>query len=156
MATSTAARVPAAWVQLLRTHAGLTRAMDANLRTRHGLTINDYEVLLALAAAPDRRLRRVDLAEQVLLTQSGVTRLLQGLEASGLVRRASCDTDGRVVYARLTEAGRRKLRAAARTHVGDIERLFVARLSEAELATLERLLARFTEGDGAGGCGEEP
>ena len=155
MGTSTVASVPAAWIQLLRTHAALTRTMDANLRTRHGLTINGYEVLLALAAAPDRRLRRVDLAEQVLLTQSGITRLLQGLETSGLVERASCDSDGRVVYARLTDAGYRKLRAAARTHVGDIQRLFSARLSGEEVETLERLLGRFADGHGAGRCGEE-
>ena len=147
--TATASRVPAAWVQLLRTQAELTRAMDANLRAEHGLTINDYEVMLALSRAPDGRMRRVDLAEHVLLTQSGITRLLAGLEEAGLVRRADCPTDGRVVYAELTEAGRRRLRAAARTHVRDIEQLFAERLSSEELATLESILERFAgPGDG--------
>ena len=135
--------MPAAWVQLLRTHAALTGAMDANLRAEHDLTINDYEVLLALSQAPERRMRRVDLADHVLLTQSGITRLLQGLEDAGLVRRADCPTDGRVVYAELTDAGRQRLRAAARTHVRDIEELFAAHLSADELATLERILGRF-------------
>ena len=82
--------VPRAWVALLRAHATLTREMDANLQAEHQLTINDYEVLLALARAPERKMRRVDLAGQVLLTQSGITRLLQGLERAGLVERADC------------------------------------------------------------------
>jgi DNA-binding MarR family transcriptional regulator len=85
----------------------------------------------------------VDLAEHVLLTQSGITRLLAGLEDSGLVRRADCPTDGRVVYAELTPAGRERLRAAARTHVRDIEELFAARLSREELDKLEAILERF-------------
>ena len=117
--------------------------MDANLRAEHGLTINDYEVLLALSRAPDRRMRRVDLADQVLLTQSGITRLLHGLEEAGLVCRADCPTDRRVVYAELTDGGHERLRAAAKTHVRDIEQLFAARLSGEELATLEGILARF-------------
>jgi DNA-binding MarR family transcriptional regulator len=117
--------------------------MDANLRAEHGLTINDYEVLLALSGAPERRMRRVDLADHVLLTQSGMTRLLHGLEEAGLVCRADCPTDRRVVYAELTDAGHERLRAAARTHVRDIEELFAARLSGEELATLEGILERF-------------
>src|SRR4051794_23715314 len=89
--------VPPAWLRLLRAHATLTRRMDANLQAAHGLTINDYEVLLALARADDCRMRRVDLAGHVLLTQSGITRLLHGLERVGLVERADCETDRRVV-----------------------------------------------------------
>ena len=77
-------------------HAIMTRKLNAQLVTDHGLTINDYEVLFRLARAPDRRLRRVDLAEQVLLTPSGITRLLDGLERYGYVDRASCATDRRV------------------------------------------------------------
>ena len=151
--TTTANRVPAAWVQLLRTQAELTRAMDANLRAEHGLTINDYEVLLALSRAPERRMRRVDLADQVLLTQSGITRLLHGLEEGGLVRRADCASDGRVVYAELTDEGAERLHAAARTHVRDIEELFAARLSAEDLATLETILERFA-GDADGSACE--
>ena len=87
-------------------------------------------------------MRRVDLAESVLLTASGITRLLEGLERSGLVERVLCDTDRRVVYARLTDAGAEKLRAAGRTHVAGIESLFVGRYSDEELATLSSLLSR--------------
>jgi DNA-binding MarR family transcriptional regulator len=127
--------------------------MDAHLLADHGLTINDYEVLLALAHADDRRMRRVDLAERVLLTQSGITRLLQGLENAGLVERAACPTDGRVVYAQLTDAGYGRLREASRTHLDDIRSLFGARFSDEELDTLGELLGRLLEGElPAGDC----
>ena len=131
-----------AWIRFLRAHAALTRELSADLVAEHGLTLNDYEVLLHLARAPEKRMRRVDLAESILLTASGITRLLEGLERSGLVARELCDTDRRVVYARLTEAGAQKLREAGRTHVAGIESLFVGRYSDEELATLSSLLSR--------------
>ena len=131
-----------AWIRFLRAHAALTRELSADLVAEHGLTLNDYEVLLHLARAPGKRMRRVDLAESILLTASGITRLLEGLERSGLVARELCDTDRRVVYARLTEAGAEKLREAGRTHVAGIESLFVGRYSDEELATLSSLLSR--------------
>jgi DNA-binding MarR family transcriptional regulator len=134
--------VPPAWLRLLRAHATLTRRMDANLQRAHDLTINDFEVLLALARAEDRRMRRVDLAGHVLLTQSGITRLLQGLERAGLVERAGCPTDGRVVYAQLTDRGHERLREAASTHLDDIRSLFAARFSPDELDVLGALLGR--------------
>src|SRR5438067_2295591 len=74
-----------AFASLLRSHSALTRALNAQLVGDHGLTINDYEVMLLLARAPERRLRRVDLAASVLLTASGITRLLDGLERAGYV-----------------------------------------------------------------------
>ena len=131
-----------AWIRFLRAHAALTRELSADLVAEHGLTLNDYEVLLHLARAPEKRMRRVDLAESILLTASGITRLLEGLERSGLVARELCDTDRRVVYARLTDAGAEKLREAGRTHVAGIESLFVGRYSDEELATLSSLLSR--------------
>jgi len=106
-----------AFTALLRAHAATTREFNADLVADHGLTINDYEVMLRLAHAPDRRLRRVDLAEEVFLTPSGITRLLAGLEHSGWVERVSCASDARVTYAQLTEEGLEKLRAAAKSHV---------------------------------------
>jgi len=145
--------VPAAWIALLRAHATLTRQMDANLQAEHELTINDYEVLLALARAPDRRMRRVDLAGHVLLTQSGITRLLQGLERAGLVERADCPTDGRVVYAQLTDDGYERLREASRTHLDDIRSLFAARFSGGELESLDDLLGRVLDGEADADCG---
>jgi DNA-binding MarR family transcriptional regulator len=135
-----------AFAALLRAHAAATRNLSAQLSADHGLTLSDYEVLLRLARAPDRRMRRVDLAEQVLLTASGVTRLLDGLERSGYVERASCASDRRVVYAVLTEDGLETLRAASHTHLAQIETLFRARLDETELDDLTALLGRLEDG----------
>src|SRR5919198_1835141 len=106
-----------AFIALVRAHAAAIRQLNAQLTRDHGLTINDYEVLLRLARAEDRRMRRVDLAAEVLLTASGITRLLAGLERNGYVERAACESDARVTYAQLTEEGRVKLRAASKTHL---------------------------------------
>jgi DNA-binding MarR family transcriptional regulator len=134
------------FVALVRAHAAATRKLSAELSADHGLTLSDYEVLLRLSRAEDRRMRRVDLAEQVLLTASGVTRLLDGLERSGFVERASCSSDRRVVYAVLTEDGLEKLRIASHTHLAQIETLFRTRLDESELDDLTALLARLEDG----------
>jgi DNA-binding MarR family transcriptional regulator len=106
------------------------------------LTINDYEVLLHLAHAPDRMMRRVDLARSVLLTPSGITRLLEGLERCGYVERAKCESDARVTYARLTDRGHAKLSEASVTHVEEIRTHFAERFSENELDALAGLLSR--------------
>jgi DNA-binding MarR family transcriptional regulator len=136
-----------AFAALLRAHAAATRRLSAHLSADHGLTLSDYEVLLRLARAPDRRMRRVDLAEQVLLTASGITRLLDGLEQSGFVERAACDSDRRVVYAVLTDAGLDKLREASRSHLDQIDTLFRASLDDEELDQLTSLLTHIGEGE---------
>jgi DNA-binding MarR family transcriptional regulator len=136
----------AAWVAFLRGHAALTRELNAQLVADHGLTMNDYEVLLRLSHASDRRLKRVELAQSVLLTPSGITRLLDGLEAAGWVEKASCAGDARITYAVLTDAGAEKLRTAAASHLADIDRVFAGRFDDAELETLAALLGRI---DGA-------
>jgi DNA-binding MarR family transcriptional regulator len=122
-----------------------TKQLNAQLVADHGLTLSDYGVLLQLAWAPERRLRRVDLAEKILLTASGITRLLDGLERSGFVERAACDTDRRVVYAVLTDRGLTKLREAAATHVEQIESLFGRRFEANELEMLVTLLGKLGE-----------
>jgi DNA-binding MarR family transcriptional regulator len=132
----------AAWGGLLRSHATLTRAMNAQLVVEHGLTLSDYDVLVHLANAPERRMRRVDLANSVLLTASGITRLLDRLEAEGWVCKESCKSDARVTWAVLTDAGHEKLVEAAQTHHADIARLFTDRLSAEELDALGCLLGR--------------
>jgi DNA-binding MarR family transcriptional regulator len=131
-----------AWVGLLRAHASTTRRFNAELVAGHGLTLNDYEVLLHLSRADGKRLRRVDLAEAVLLTPSGITRLLEGLERCGYVERAACENDARVTYAQLTDAGEAKLREAAETHVAGIRDFFRGRFSKKELEALGGLLER--------------
>jgi DNA-binding MarR family transcriptional regulator len=137
-----------AFVALVRTHATATRSLNAQLSADHGLTISDYEVLLRLARAPERRLRRVDLAEQVLLTASGITRLLDGLERQGWVERGACDGDRRVVYAVLTDAGLAKLREARATHLPQIEQHFGRGLTPEEQSLLVELLGKL-DGDAA-------
>jgi DNA-binding MarR family transcriptional regulator len=132
----------AAWVGLLRAHATTTRRFNAELVAEHGLTLNDYEVLLHLSRAEGRRLRRVDLAERVLLTPSGITRLLEGLERAGFVERAACESDARVTYAQLTDEGEQKLHEAAESHVGAIRGFFQGRFSKEELVALGGLLER--------------
>ncbi len=131
-----------AWTRFLRAHAAITRELSARLETQHTLTLSDYDVLIQLYHAPDRRLRRIDLARQVLLTASGITRLLDGLEACGLVKKERCASDARVTYAVLTERGVRKCEEASESHLADVEELFAANLDPAERATLADLLGR--------------
>ena len=133
--------------RLLRAHSSLSRELSARLVTEHGLTINDYEALLHLSHAEEGSLRRVDLAERLMLTPSGVTRLLDGLEALGFVENATCARDARVTYAVLTDAGRRRLEEAASSHVAAIREVFEDRYTEAELATLAELLGRLPRAD---------
>jgi len=130
-----------AWRLFLRGHSTITHRLDADLIAAHGLTLHDYEVLLHLAAAPDGTLRPSDLTDRVLLTRSGVTRLLAGLEEAGLVRRESCASDRRVVFAVLTDEGRAKLREARPTHLRGVGELFVERFGDEQLDTLAGLLA---------------
>ena len=134
------------FVRLVRGHAAVTRAMNAQLLAEHGLTINDYEALLQLARADERRMRRVDLAERLLLTASGVTRLLDGLEQAGYVDRDACASDRRVTYAVLTDAGLAKLRETSKSHVAEIRSFFETRFSEEELDQLVGLLDRLPLG----------
>jgi DNA-binding MarR family transcriptional regulator len=164
MPTDTDTRTPslAAWSQLLRGHAATVRALNAELIRDHRLTINDYEALLVLARAEGGRLRRTDLVGNLKLTASGITRLLEGLEAAGLVGREHCPADGRVTYAVLTPAGRAKLEESSRSHLAAIDELFRDRFSREELETLADLLARLPgAGDGVectppGSSPEEP
>src|SRR5438445_13664311 len=107
-----------AWRSYLQSHASILRALDAELASEHGITTRDYEVLLYLAQAPDRKLPMSALAESTMLTRSGITRLVDGLVAGGFIERASCASDARVSYAQLTDEGLAKLRNAGCTHVG--------------------------------------
>src|SRR3954449_4031830 len=142
----------AVFSRLLRAHSALSRELSARLVTDHGLTINDYEALLHLAHADEHGMKRVDLAERLLLTPSGVTRLLDGLERDGWVRKGSCDSDARVTYAVLTDEGRERFESAGRTHIAQIRELIEDQFSPEELETLVDLLGRLP--GGASGRGE--
>jgi DNA-binding MarR family transcriptional regulator len=134
-----------AWARLLRGHAAATRELSAQLLADHGLTINDYECLLHLSQAERCSMRRIDLAEKLLLTPSGVTRLLDGLQDAGYVCKGSCESDARVTYAVLTDAGREKLGVASCSHLAAVTTLFRERYSEQELATFAELLGRLPD-----------
>ena len=131
-----------AWVRFLRAHAAITRELSSRLEALHELTLSDYDVLLQLYFAPGRRMRRIDIARQVLLTASGITRLLDGLEAGGLVAKERCDSDARVTYAVLTDAGVKKVEQARESHLADIDELFGSRFEPHEREQLGELLAR--------------
>ncbi len=146
----------AAWGGLLRSHATMTRAMNTQLVAEHGITLSDYDVLVSLANAPERRMRRVDLANSVVLTPSGITRLLDRLEAEGWVCKHQCQSDARVSWAVLTDAGHQKLLEAAQTHHADIARLFTDRLTAEELDALGCLLGRLGTRLGAAVAADEP
>jgi DNA-binding MarR family transcriptional regulator len=131
-----------AWVRFLRAHSALTRELSSRLEALHELTLSDFDVLVQLYFAEGRRMRRIDLARSVLLTASGITRLLDGLESCGLVAKDRCASDARVTYAVLTDAGVKKIEEARESHLADIEELFGSQFSQQELEQLADLLAR--------------
>jgi len=143
-----------AWVRFLRAHAALTRELSSRLEAVHELTLSDFDVLVQLYYAEGRRMRRIDLARSVLLTASGITRLLDGLESSGLVGKERCDSDARVTYAVLTDAGVRKIEEARESHLADIEELFGSRFSAQERDQLADLLGRLPLAHTAEACSE--
>jgi DNA-binding MarR family transcriptional regulator len=121
---------------MLRAHAKLTRELDAQLAREHKLPLSSYEVLLFLADAPDGQMRMSDLAESVLLSRSGLTRLVDRLEREGLLKRERCESDARGLFAEITPEGRRLFDAARRTHLDGVRALFLDRFSRDELRTL--------------------
>jgi len=131
-----------AWGQLVRAQATAKRELATELQELHGLTMTAYEALFVLSRADGQRLKRVELAERLVLTPSGVTRLLEGLEAEGFVEKVACETDLRISYAQLTAAGRTKLEQASCGHNRSILELFEERFSPEEIEALATLLAR--------------
>ena len=141
-----------AWRSYLQSHATILRMLDAELASEHAITTRDYEVLLYLAQAPDRKLPMSALAESTMLTRSGITRLVDGLVAGGFIERTSCPSDARVSYATLTDEGLAKLRSAGCTHVGSIRRLFLEHFSAEETSQLASLLGRLPGAQRGGAC----
>ena len=135
-----------AWRGMLRAHAALTKALDADLDSAHGLPLSSYEVLLYLNDAPERRLRMRDLAASVILSRSGLTRLADRLEREGLIRRESCPSDARGAYAVLTPAGAEMLAVARTTHLAGVRSLFLQHFSDDELDVLGEAWDRVVPG----------
>ena len=154
--TPLAERELRAWRGLLRTHAMLVKRLDAELEAEHGLALTSYEVLLHLNHSDGGKMRMCDVAESVLLSRSGLTRLVDRLERDGLVERVSCADDARGAFARLTDAGRAKLEAASSTHLDGVRRHFLEHFSEDELDVLssawERVGANAPQGGAPPSC----
>ena len=140
------ARELAAWRGFLRVHSGLVRELNGELEAAHGLPLTHYEVLLYLEGAPEGRLRMSELAESVLLSQSGVTRLVDRLEQAGLVARTPCAEDRRVMYAANTEEGRRVLEVARQTLLGGVRSRFLSHFVDDELDALAEAWERIRPG----------
>jgi DNA-binding MarR family transcriptional regulator len=134
----------AVWRLFLRTHSRVTRRLEADLIAEHSLPLASYDVLFTLMEAPDRRLRMTELADRVVLSRSGMTRLVDRLEREGLVVREACAKDARGMFTVLTDAGYQRLRKASRTHLRGIDEYAVSKLTPDELEalgkTLEKLL----------------
>jgi len=128
-----------AWRGMLRVHSSLTKELDAELSAEHGLPLSSYEVLLYLADAPDGRMRMSELADSVLLSRSGLTRLVDRLERDGLLKRSQCREDARGLFAEITPRGRELFDAARRTHLSGVRERFLRHLSRDELHALTSL-----------------
>lgn len=144
-----------AWIGLLETHKRLTRALEAELEAEHGLSLSGVELLGRLAAADRHRLRLSQLAAEANLSLSRVSRIVDGLEGRGLIRREACPSDARAVEAHLTEAGLALARAAQATHVDSVRARFLDRLAPGEAELLAAVFARFAPG-AAAACTESP
>ena len=125
-----------AWVGLLHAHATLVKQLDAELLAAHGLSLSAFEVLWRLATAEHGRLRMTELAEMVLLSPSGLSRLVDRLENESMIERIACPTDGRAVNATITDVGRARLSESEATHFDGVRRQFLAHFSEAEVGQL--------------------
>jgi DNA-binding MarR family transcriptional regulator len=136
----------AAWRGMLRVHSGLTKALDAELVRAHRLPLSSYEVLLFLADSPGGQMRMSELADGVLLSRSGLTRLVDRMERDGLIRRERCEQDARGWFAAITDEGRELFRAARATHLDGVRERFLSHFSRAELRTLAGLWEKVEPG----------
>jgi DNA-binding MarR family transcriptional regulator len=136
----------AAWRGMLRVHSDMTRVLDAELTHRHGLPLTSYEVLLFLADSPDGRMRMSELADSVLLSRSGLTRLVDRLEREGLLERKRCEEDARGYFAGITDRGRALFTEARRTHLAGVRERFLSRFSRDDLRTLGELWKKVPHG----------
>ncbi len=133
------------WRDFLHVHARLLRRMDEELQANHGLSMAEYDALLQLATASGRRLRMSALADRVLLSRSGITRLVDRLVASGMVERSACSSDARGAEAVLTPAGLERLRAASRTHLDGVDSWFLGVIDETDRIAMQHALDSVAE-----------
>jgi len=131
-----------AWRAYLYKHALVTRLLEADIMAHSGLPLAEFDVLFQLALSDGRRLRMNELADRVLLSRAGVTRLVDRLVADGLVTRMKCASDARGAYAVLTDRGRTRLEDARPGHFAAVKRYFLATFSRGELETIADLMER--------------
>jgi DNA-binding MarR family transcriptional regulator len=139
------------WRAFLTAHARVSRRLDEELRAEHDLSLAEYDALLVIADAPERRIRMRQLADRVILSKSGVTRLIDRLVADGLVERDTCLSDARGAEAVLTGAGMERLRRASRTHLRGIGEHFLSAVRPDDLPAIERSMLAVAEAVGPGG-----
>jgi DNA-binding MarR family transcriptional regulator len=134
------ARLPgeqeAAWVGFLVAHVEIMRALDAGLAEAFGLSVSALEVLARVAGEPDGRMRMSELAQGALLSASRVSRLIDQLETRGVVRRTSCPSDSRGVFAEITPAGRALTARALEWHWQEVGERFFSRLDQQQVSQL--------------------
>lgn len=140
----------APWRAFMLAHARVTRRLDEELRAEHDISFAEYDALLTIAEAPGRRIRMGQLAEEVLLSKSGVTRLIDRLVGDGLVERSACMADARGAEAVLTDIGLARLRAASRTHLRGISEHFLAVVDPGDVDTVERSMTAMARQAGPG------
>ncbi len=134
-----------AWRTFLRAHARVIEVLEGELKAAEDLPLTWYDVLVQLQEAPGHRLRMQELADAVLLSKSGLTRLVDRMEQAGLVSRRRCTDDRRGTFAELTDAGMQRLRTTAPSHLEGVQRYFTSLMDEQEAATLTSLLQRVIE-----------
>ncbi len=139
------------WERFLKSHAAITRYLDVQLQRDHNMTLSDYGVILQLFHAKDG-VRMSDLARQAMLTPSGITRLVKGLERDGIVDRINCQSDSRVTWITLTPQGRSSFSKIRKAHLDDVKRLFIDRYSQDELEQLLMLLDRLPSSSDGCSC----
>jgi DNA-binding MarR family transcriptional regulator len=132
----------AAWRAFLRAHASVLRKLERDLVNETGMPLGWYDVLVQLTEAPGRRLRMADLADKVLLSRSGLTRLIDRMASDGLVAREPYPGDARGLYTVLTPLGYEKLRGASPTHLAGVQAYWLSKFSDRELHDLHMLLGR--------------
>ena len=130
------------WRGFLRAHRELVAHLDEELQRSHDLPLSSYEVLLCLARSEHGRLRMGELAERLLLSRSGLTRLVDRLERRGLVYRERCEEDARGLFAHITDPGRELFLAARPDHLDGVRRHFFARLGDGDLENLTAVWQR--------------
>lgn len=135
-----------AWVAFLQAYAVVTRRLEAELQAERSLSLADYDALVQLAIADRRRLRMSELADRVVLSRSGVSRLVDRLEGDGLVARRACPTDARGSWAELTPAGLDRLRHAAPVHLRGVDAHFLSSIAEEDREGLVRALEAIVRG----------